>query len=122
MSLLATGAGRVGASVIGAANAASAVTLLAPASNPKGLIIRTISQPPQGSSNNIVLYVGTSAPSGTNDITKARINYSNSVSGAAAAFSTDKCPLPIMVPAGQGIYSFATAAAGETVITYDALP
>ncbi len=105
---------RVGTSFSTAApGAATAATLLSPAANVRGAILRTVNVT-SGGSDFVTIWADTAAPSNVNDLTKRRIGVFNSNGSAVLQ-------LPIFIPAGVGIYGMSNVASSAMYISYDLL-
>lgn len=93
---------------------AGGTSLLVPASNTNGAIIRTIFGYPPGSTNVFAVYCDTAGPASATDATK------NCVFNGANTFVIPP-PLPIYIPSGIGIYAISNAAGGFFHISWDLL-
>jgi len=104
-----------GVSFAAAALINGVVTLVTPATNVSGLQLRTASSSMLNGGQQTQLYFATAAPSGVDDITKRSIG--------AAGFNHDLnvVPLPLLIPAGNGIYCASTVISGSVHIGYDLL-
>lgn len=104
----------LGGSYVAATNTGAVQTLISPASNTGGLILRTVSMC-CGSSSQSALFADTSAPSGYTDVTKEQILQCQS-----SDISNMK---DVFVPAGKGIYWDAStnSTSNRVHITYDLL-
>lgn len=105
-----------GANNAGSNNSTTPVTLLAPASNVNGAIVRSAAAL-SGSGNEIEIVAKTSAPSGSRDHTAFAI--------ATGISGTGFCvPLPLYLPAGVGIYLVGgtTGSSQYGRVSYDLLP
>lgn len=106
------GYGQIGASYAHGASIAGVLTILAPATNTAGVIIRTLSAFSEGS--RMSLFADTAAPLDHVDATKRRIVY---VAGAGPLlFEEDR-----FVEAGSGLYIAANGTLGLYSMTFDIL-
>lgn len=88
-------------------------TLVTPAANTNGLVIRTFSVP-SNTSALIAVYADTAAPTGAGDATKRTAFVANSTgSYGAQGFIT-----PLDIPAGYGLY-VCGAGSADAAITWD---
>lgn len=97
----------------------TATAIVAPASNTNGLIVRSVANSLASGTTTNKLFVGTAAPTATNDTTKLCIWSSEKFS----TFGFENPISPIYVPAGQGLYiiSNAVAATVTNYVSYDLL-
>ena len=94
------------------AASAGAVTIVAPGSNPNGIVVRSAIVSGPASANVNGLYSGTSAP--TTATTNPPI-----VTVPGAALEVAQLPHDLWVPAGFGLYYWADTAAYGYSISYD---
>ncbi len=105
---------RIGASIASAAPAAAtAATLLSPASNTRGAILRTVTVS-SGGSDFVTIWADTVAPTGVNDLNRRRIGVFN-------ANGSMVLQLPIYLPPGVGIYGMSNVSGSAMFISYDLL-
>lgn len=100
--------------------------IVAPTSNPGGLIIRTLqlySFPTTSGSAGVALYADLAAPADANDLTR-RIVLDASGQASATAFGYAQLPFPLFIDPGFGLWFAATAGSGTggtLLMTYDLL-
>lgn len=108
------GYGQIGASVAGANLGTTATTLLAPASNTSGCIIRTAAVSADVA-NYARITSGTAAPTSITDATAETVADRNVNGGGYAN-------VPLYIPAGYGIWGIASGANNyPSVVTFDLL-
>jgi hypothetical protein len=102
--------GGVGGSDYNASAAAGATTIVAPASNVNGVVIRGACLVPN--TGTVGIFAGTSAP--TTLLT-------NQAVFIAAGTAQMTMPREILLPAGQGVYLYNNGAAAQQTVNYDIL-
>ena len=92
----------------------AATTIIAPATNVAGLVIRHLVLKPTGSQ--VTLYVGTAPPAALSDGTKRMIAaWDNTLANPEPWI----LPLPLEIAAGLGLYGWSTAAGNNLCFGYD---
>ena len=105
------GHGQAGASFAQAAFTAGVTTIVAPAANTNGIVLRVASF--YCATHEAAIYTDTAAPSGWNDVTKQRLFVLSSAQGHEVR--------DIFIPAGDGLYVAMSGTSGHYNLSFDIL-
>jgi len=99
----------------------SLLTIVTPAANTDGIRIDNITNLPNSSSTWFTVMAKTFAPTAYND-TSARFLYAHTLAASSSAILVDKIEMPVIIPAGEGLYAQGSAAnSGNLTIAYEVL-
>lgn len=104
---------RVGASFASVLSVAGAFTIVPAASNVRGLILRSIVYRPLAGQGSV--YHATTAPTGVQDTARSMLM---STLGNTVQFLP---PMGLLIPAGDGLFAYDSAAGNLVCVTYDLL-